>query len=406
LERREKILFAMSPYPVNDGNNERRVDYGIYIMDKDGKNVRLIYNDPEYNEIDPVVVLSRDKLPGGIPQVIPMDPEVAEGISSGMETGMFFDGNVYDRSPSDGQLRPDRNMVNSDGSIGQARYVRVLEAIPLPLNRNQRGAPIGNTNFEKQRLIGYAPVREDGSFSIEVPANRSLHLQVLDENGMMLVNQLTWIQVMPGEKRLCTGCHDSHSRDKIINDLHIQPDFSVMNAASGTAYLSGFQNAVKVMEHPAARSDTMDFFDKLHPNRTNTVQAVFDTRCVSCHGATAPAGGLRLQNLPEDLFDNDAVTSVYDILTQDDGYTTAQGEQRDYAVRSGARHSPLIWVMFNHQLNDPDNSDFRPLSYDHSIMWQKDGNNHIDPFIPENRDLLTLIEWVDMGLQYSNSTLE
>ncbi|RMG26361.1 MAG: hypothetical protein D6732_21340, partial [Methanobacteriota archaeon] len=32
LERREKILFAMSPYPVNDGNNERRVDYGIYIM--------------------------------------------------------------------------------------------------------------------------------------------------------------------------------------------------------------------------------------------------------------------------------------------------------------------------------------------------------------------------------------
>lgn len=405
-DRKEKIIFAMSPYPVNDGSEERRVDYGIYIMDKDGKNTRLLYNDTEYNEIDPVVVLPREKLPGGVPQVIPMDPNVEAGINSGKETGMFFDGNVYDRSPSDGQMRPDPDYVNADGSTGQAKYVRMLEAVPLPIDGDMRGAPIGNTNFEKQRLVGYAPIRDDGSFSIEVPANRSLHLQVLDENATMLVNQLTWVQVMPGEQRLCTGCHDSHSRDKIIFDLEIQSDLKVFNKASGRTYQSGFHNAANVMEHPAARTDTVDFFDKLHPNRSNTVQAVFDNHCISCHSASAPAGGLRLENLVEDMFNNDEVTSVYDILTEGSGYTTAQGDRRDYATRSGARHSPLIWVMFNRQLDDPSNEDFRPMSYDHSQIWQKDGFNHIDPFLPANRDLLTLIEWIDMGVQFSNSTLE
>jgi hypothetical protein len=404
-DRKEKILVAMSPYPVNTGGEEK-VDYGIYVMDNDGKNLRLIYNDPEYNEIDPVPVLSREKIPGGIPQVIPSDPNVLAGLSSGQQTGMFFDGNVYDRAPNDRQMRPDPDYVNADGVAGQARYLRILEAVPLPANNNQRGGPIGNTNLEKQRVVGYAPIRSDGSFSVEVPANRSLHMQVLDEHAMMLVNQITWVQVMPGEQRLCTGCHDSHDRDKIINDLQIQADKSVLNKATGSTYVSGFNNAANVMQHPAARTDTMDFFDKLRPNRTNTVQAVFNARCISCHSAASPAGGLRLELLPSDLSNVDETTSVYESLTEGNNYRTAGNNQIDYVTDNGTRRSPLMWGMYNYQLNNPNNEDFRPMSYDHSQLWTKNQHNRIDPFLPQNRDLLTLIEWIDAGTQYSNSTEE
>ena len=401
-DRQEKILFAMSPYPVNT-EMEEQVDYGIYVMNKDGKNVRLIYNDPDYNEYDAVPIAPREKLPGGLPQVIPTDPGVASALASGQETGIFFDGNVYDRAPNDGQLRPNANFANRDGAIGQARWLRVLEAIPLPIDRNRRGGPIGGTNFEKQRVVGYAPIRPDGSFSVEVPANRSLHMQTLDENGHMLVNQMTWVQVMPGEKRLCTGCHDSHNRDKIIFDLEIQNNQTVLNKATSREYDSGFHNAFNVMSHSASRSDTLDFFDKLRPNRSNTVQAVFNRQCVSCHSAASPAGGLRLENLPSDLVDSDETTSVYEFLTEGN-YRTAEGQNIDYVTRTGTRRSPLLWVMYNRQLNDDSNEDYRPLGYDHTQLWEKDQNGLIGPFLPGNRDLLTIIEWVDAGIQYSNST--
>ncbi len=408
-DRKEKILVAMSPIPRIPGGPNEEVDYGIYVMDKDGSNLRLIYNDPDYNEIDPVPVMPREKIPGGVPLVIPMDPNVASGLSSGATTGMFFDGNVYDRAPNDGQIRPSPTFQNADGTTGQARYLRVLEAVDLPRDGSKRGQTIGNTNLEKERVIGYASIRSDGSFSIEVPANRSLHVQTLDQHGMLLVSQLTWIQVMPGEKRLCTGCHDSHDRDRIINDLQITPNNQVINRARGTAYESGFHNAELVTAHPAARTDTLDFFDRYRTWRTNTVQNVFDRRCISCHGDTLPAGGLSLKNLPTDLtpppnpFTN-MTTSVYETLTRTGQYRTATNNTMQYVHgHRGSRHSPLLWVMYGRQLNDTSNREYRALSYDHTQIWTRDQYGRIDPFLPANRDLLTLIEWVDMGTQFSNT---
>jgi len=410
--RREKILLAMSPIPVGGEmeGEEREADYGIYVMDKDGANIRLIFNDPTRNEYDAIPVLPRDEMPAGLPNVIPQDPNVTSGLASGQTTGLFFDGNVYDRATNDGQMRPDRNHVNADGVVGEARFLRILEAVPLPKSSGMRGGPIGNTNLEKQRVVGYAPIRSDGSFSVEVPANRSLHMQTLDENGMMLVNQITWVQVMPGERRLCTGCHDSHSRDQIINDLEITEAAQVINRSTGSMYEAGFDDATLVTAHSAARTDTVDFFDRNAPSRGNTVQAVLEARCLPCHGFTnpgGPAGGLRLENLETDKAPPGngmgETTSVYDSLTSGNRYREADGGSRDYVTDDGARRSPLMWVMFDRQLNDPDNEEYRPLTFDHTALWSIDQFGRPDPFLPANRDLLTLIEWIDAGTQYSNT---
>jgi len=402
-DRRERILFAMSPIPINMDGEENRVDYGIYIMDKDGKNTRLIYNDPDFNEVDAVPVMPRADLPGGEPSVIPTDPNVVAGLQSNQQTGFFFDANVYERATNDGQMRPDKNYVNRDGSTGQVKWLRILEAIPMPMERSRRGGPIGNTNFEKQRVVGYAPVRSDGSFTVEVPANRSLHMQTLDENGMRLVNQRTWVQVMPGEKRLCTGCHGSHDKDKLIEDIEIQANDEVINKSEGRTYNSGFHNAINVEMHVAAKTDTIDFFDKDNPNNSNTIQAIFDNRCISCHGNSSPSGGLSLQLIASDLNGDDQVTSVYDTITENGQYATANGNTRDYTSRNGSRISPLMWVMHGKQL-DGDNDEYRTTSYDHTQLWQKGTGGLIDPFLAGNKDLLMLIEWIDAGIQYSNNS--
>jgi hypothetical protein len=329
-----------------------------------------------------------------------------------MTTGFFFDANVYSR---------DRNLVGQPvPAAGSIKYLRVLEGIPLP--RNNRGGEIGDTEFEKQRVVGYADVKDDGSFAIEVPAMKSLHVQTLDENGVMVVNQLQWIHVQPGERRICTGCHGPRSKDSDIDYFQVQENGDVkFERDQDINYLASFGQAQQVWNHAAAKADTVDFYDakamedKAAPVRTATVQAALDQKCASCHGATSPAGGLNLQeNGPasaeyvppanaQGSMGMANVSTVYQRLMRDSAYTRAGGSAptMSYVSSRGARNSPLAWVLFNKQLNG--SGDFRTLSHDHSAAWKKDGNGVIEPFAPENRDLLTLIEWMDMGAQFSNT---
>ena len=58
------------------------------------------------------------------------------------------------------------------------------------------------------RVLGTAPLAADGSFYVEVPADRLLHFQVLDSDRRVLGNQLTWIYTRPGESKSCVGCHE------------------------------------------------------------------------------------------------------------------------------------------------------------------------------------------------------
>ena len=74
----------------------------------------------------------------------------------------------------------------------------------------------------------------------------------------------------------------------------------------------------------------------------------------------------------------------------------------DWVTDAGARRSRLMWVLYNRNLQDDKATDLSP-GYDHSALWTRDTDNVINPFLPENRDLLTLIEWIDGGSQYSNS---
>jgi hypothetical protein len=395
----EKILVAESPNETG-GDIDGKVNYDLFIMDKNGGTPRLIHSDPSYNDYDPVVMAPR----GYKVKPFKVDSLVQEALQKNLQTGTFFDANVYSRQ-NDGQ-------PGSQELAGRVKYVRALAAVSTPSGCDFCGQTMGNTEFERQRVIGYADVRADSSFSIEVPANTPMHVQTLDENGMMLVNQLQWINVMPGEQRTCTGCHGARDKDKDITMFETHKD-STVTFDPGTVrnFLSGFNNAQKVESRPSpAGGLPVNFFhlkNSIDSAAPGTIQAIFDNRCNSCHGvsvASTKGGSLVLENVADTSYSNHGTTSVYESLTEGNRYATAvSGQKINYATDNGARQSPLAWVMFNKQLGGTKNQ-FKTPTYDHSEIWSKDSTSgKLDVFADGNKDLLTLIEWMDMGVQFMNS---
>ena len=53
-----------------------------------------------------------------------------------------------------------------------------------------------------------APVEEDGSFFLEVPARTPIRVETVDEHGAVLKAMRSWFWVMPNERRGCIGCHE------------------------------------------------------------------------------------------------------------------------------------------------------------------------------------------------------
>ncbi len=86
------------------------------------------------------------------------------------------------------------------------RFVRAVRAVAPPAGMGTRQV-IGETEFEQQQILGYAPVEPDGSFKLQVPADIPLGLQIVDGQGRAFQTHTNWIQVRPGERRTCDGCH-------------------------------------------------------------------------------------------------------------------------------------------------------------------------------------------------------
>jgi hypothetical protein len=88
-----------------------------------------------------------------------------------------------------------------------ARFVRAFRAVAPPSSGMGLRSAIGETDFEQQQILGYAPVEPDGSFKLHVPADTPLGLAIVDAKGRAIQTHLNWIQVRPGERRTCDGCH-------------------------------------------------------------------------------------------------------------------------------------------------------------------------------------------------------
>jgi Hydrazine synthase alpha subunit middle domain len=100
-----------------------------------------------------------------------------------------------------------KDPANAAYGCAPARFVRVIRAVAPPSSSMGLRQAIGNTDFEPQQILGYAPVEADGSIKLNIPADTPIALQVLDSKGRAFQVHTNWIQARPGERRTCDGCH-------------------------------------------------------------------------------------------------------------------------------------------------------------------------------------------------------
>ena len=192
-----------SPYPLSEKDflvsAEREGKFVLYLMDVYG-NRELVY-EGTFNIFHAMPLKPREKPPVIVDRVAWPDREHRLEPAS----GVIFSGNVYQGAPA--ELR------------GKAKYLRVLNVDPKTYTYWYKrpalstGPVVSMVQSEGvKRIMGTVPIEADGSVSFRVPPGTALHFQLLDEQHRALQTMRSFVGVMPGERRGCLGCHESHSR--------------------------------------------------------------------------------------------------------------------------------------------------------------------------------------------------
>jgi HEAT repeat protein len=209
-----KTRAYTTPFPLPDGSilcassqktpDRTKVDLGLYRFDPERKELTLIYNDPTVADFEPRPIRARTR-----PPILPTQSD-HQGYS-----GRFFCASAFTSQEAHVATR--------------GRLIRLIEGVPVvarhstQTNRHEVWKNHGGTFA---RVLGTAPLAKDGSFFVEVPADRLLHFQVLDSDRRVLGNQLTWIYARPNETKTCVGCHekpDTAPRHHPRTAQHLRP---------------------------------------------------------------------------------------------------------------------------------------------------------------------------------------
>ncbi len=92
-----------------------------------------------------------------------------------------------------------------------ARFVRIEKPVEIPSQdvRKINNSAFGPAGMGMREILAYVPVEPDGSVKIELPANVPFTVEILDKNARRIGPRHTsWLQLMPGETKSCSGCDD------------------------------------------------------------------------------------------------------------------------------------------------------------------------------------------------------
>jgi hypothetical protein len=122
---------------------------------------------------------------------------------------------------------------------GPARFIRAVRAVAPPSSTMGLRSAIGDTDFEPQQILGYAPIEPDGSFKLVVPADTPIALAVVDSEGRAFQTHTNWIQVRPGERRTCDGCHSPRRGGALNSGSIVNSTPSAWTQAMAAAHATG-----------------------------------------------------------------------------------------------------------------------------------------------------------------------
>lgn len=190
-------MAVTSLYPLDEktalcaatvrAEKQSEIDLGLYTMDTETGELRLLYNDPAAADFEARPIRGRE-IPPAFPDTIDRDAYTAQLFCKSART-------------SQEALTRDRG-----------RLVRIIEGQPVTGRHHTHNSSAGpawkNHTGTLARILGTVPLAADGSFFVEVPADRLIHFQVLDSDRRVVGNQLIWMYARPGETRGCVGCHE------------------------------------------------------------------------------------------------------------------------------------------------------------------------------------------------------
>lgn len=349
--------FFHSPAPLPDGRIlvSRRPPqgsgtHGVYRLDPLSKRMELVFEDSRYHNIQAKAICARPEPDGRSSVVSEEDPH-----------GKFFCLDVY------------QSDMKEPGGLprGTVRTLRVLEGVPL--RTGPGGPPAGKPRpaasvippLAPRRVLGEVPVKEDGSFNIEVPASTPIELQILDADGMAL-RRCGWIWAKNHEPRGCIGCHE---------DGELTPANRLVETVTLPSVLAC---------PPAARRHSADFCRDVMP--------IVARKCVSCHGEGGSPPRLEAGRAAVAAATPAADASaarVYEVLLAPDEPSRAGPPRGKYVDPGRARTSRLVWHLFGRNTSRPwDGARVRETA-------KPIPPGQSEPLSAE--DKRTFIQWIDMG---------
>ncbi len=193
----DQTLLVSAGKRPNPKNLMQAVNHGIYHMNVDDGSLKLIYDDPATSELDARPLRSRPR-----ENILTANPTQQ---ASTPYTGVMICNSVFNS----------RQQQISD----RTKYIRINEGIPV-VERHQthtnHGAAWRNHGGPIGRILGTIPVARDGSFSIEIPADRLVHFQALDSDRQVIGNEINWQYVRPGDNLSCIGCHEKPDTTPVV----------------------------------------------------------------------------------------------------------------------------------------------------------------------------------------------
>ena len=257
------LLVSWAEGYVNESNEFDLTppDYGIYVYE-------ARQNQPVINYEDTWEVYARPIVARNEPNIVPsrqdtVDSTVATTLGSVdvRQTSLFA---RHGERVSGAQF----DSATMNEALAEAVKVRIIEGF------SSEAAPgvtmFGLTMAEGAAMIGEAKVEQDGSWLADVPPYVPIHLQPVDRFDLAIRNQTTWIQGMPGESRVCGGCHEDRTQP-------VTPAMQQLTVANARGPERFNVPIVERTEYPWFKATTA--------TNPNEIQQILDRRCVSCHNA-------------------------------------------------------------------------------------------------------------------------
>ena len=354
-----------------------------------------------------------------------------------------------------------KNPADVAYNCAPARFVRAMRGVPPPSGSTGLRNAIGETEFEQMQILGYAPIEPDGSFKLQVPADVPLALSVIDAEGRAIQTHTNWIQVRPGERRTCDGCHSPrrgaalnsgpivntlpaaikaalsarHQSGETLASLRTRLDPNALALAANPVFAdywadtaqtgvsaraaislrySGNPNPADDLATPAPVNGVINYPDHIQPLWTRARGLAGSLTCMGCHADTAKL------DLRATLAGTGRLVSYEELLMGDPVIDATTGRPV-IRVREGVpevvRGSPLVETSSG-AANTAGQARKSRLS---EIMWGQTllagtgaRTDHPNPpsTAPDHASLLNkaerrlLAEWMDLGGQYYNDPFD